>query len=57
MQRGVAHFQATGDLPDELFAPDLIWDMSKFGGWPEQQIYKGNSASARLPARLDEPVE
>ncbi len=22
-------------------APDFVWDMSKFRGWPEQQTYEG----------------
>jgi len=41
VRRAYAHFQATGDLLDELLAADLEWDMSKFGGWPEQQLYRG----------------
>jgi ketosteroid isomerase-like protein len=25
----------------ETIAPDFVWDMSKFRGWPEQQTYEG----------------
>lgn len=41
IQRGYAHFVATGDLLPETVAPDFVWDMSKFRGWPEQQTYDG----------------
>ena len=38
---GYEHFAATGDLRVALFAPDFVWDMSHFSGWPEQQTYEG----------------
>jgi ketosteroid isomerase-like protein len=41
VRRGYAHRQATGDFLEEIVAPDFVWDMSKFRGWPEQQIYNG----------------
>jgi len=41
VRRGFAHFQATGDLLEEIMAPDFGWDMSKFTGWPERQVYEG----------------
>jgi ketosteroid isomerase-like protein len=41
VRRGYEHFQATGDFLDELLAPDFVWDMSTFRGWPEQQLYYG----------------
>jgi ketosteroid isomerase-like protein len=41
VKRGYAHRQATGDFLEEILAPDFVWDMSKFGGWPEQQVYEG----------------
>lgn len=41
VRRGYAHFVATGDLDPEVVAPDLLWDMSNFRGWPEQQTYEG----------------
>jgi hypothetical protein len=33
--RGFAHRQASGDFVEEIMAPDLVWDMSKFRGWPQ----------------------
>lgn len=41
VRRGYAHFASTGDLPAEIIAPDFVWDMSTFRGWPEQQTYDG----------------
>jgi ketosteroid isomerase-like protein len=41
VKRGYAHRQATGDFLEEVIAPDFVWDMSMFGGWPEQQVYAG----------------
>ena len=41
VRRGYAHFVETGDLLAEIVAADFVWDMSKFRGWPEQQIYEG----------------
>jgi ketosteroid isomerase-like protein len=41
VQRGFAHFQATGDLLEDVFAPEFVWDMSTFDGWPEQRYYEG----------------
>jgi ketosteroid isomerase-like protein len=35
-------YAATGEvLADIATAPDFVWDMSKFRGWPEQQTYEG----------------
>jgi ketosteroid isomerase-like protein len=41
VQRGYEHFVATGDVLEEAFSSDFVWDMSKFRGWPEQQTYEG----------------
>jgi ketosteroid isomerase-like protein len=41
IRRGYAHFLATGDFLEETVAPDFVWDMSPFRGWPEQPIYEG----------------
>jgi hypothetical protein len=41
VRRGWEHFLATGEQPQEIIAPDFIWDMSRFRGWPEQQSYGG----------------
>jgi ketosteroid isomerase-like protein len=34
-------FRATGRLDSELAAPEFVWDMSHFHGWPEDQVYEG----------------
>jgi len=39
--RGFQHFGATGDFLEEITAPDFVWDMSTFRGWPEKQVYEG----------------
>ena len=41
VQRGFTHFLTTGDFLAEIIAPDFVWDMSKFRGWPEQPAYEG----------------
>jgi ketosteroid isomerase-like protein len=39
--RGYEQFRVSGEIPSEFVAPDFVWDMSKFRGWPEQQLYEG----------------
>jgi ketosteroid isomerase-like protein len=34
-------FRASGELIPELAAPEFVWDMSHFHGWPEDQVYEG----------------
>jgi ketosteroid isomerase-like protein len=41
VQRGYEQFQARGMFVAEIAAPDFIWNMSHFHGWPEQQVYEG----------------
>src|SRR5688572_14581195 len=41
VRRRYEHLAATGDYLAETHAPDFVWDMSKFRGWPEQQTYEG----------------
>jgi ketosteroid isomerase-like protein len=41
VRRGYEHFVTAGDFREEIITPDFVWDMSKFGGWPERQIYEG----------------
>jgi ketosteroid isomerase-like protein len=41
VRRGYEHFIATGDLRVDIVAPEFVWDMSHFSGWPEEQIYHG----------------
>ena len=33
--------RVNGTFPAHLVAPDFIWDMSRFEGWPDRQIYEG----------------
>ena len=34
-------FERTGQFAAHLATADFVWDMSKFSGWPEQQLYDG----------------
>jgi ketosteroid isomerase-like protein len=38
---GYERFSATGELDPDIMAPDLVWDMSQFRGWPEAPLYHG----------------
>ena len=48
VQRGFAHFSATGEPAPEVLAPDFVWDMSTFRGWPEAQTYEGPDGMYRF---------
>ena len=48
IRRGYAHTQATGQVHAEMMAPGLVWDMSKYEGWPEQQCYEGVDGAQRF---------
>jgi ketosteroid isomerase-like protein len=48
VRRAYAHTQATGQVYAEGFAPNFVWDMSKFEGWPEQQCYEGVAGAQRF---------
>lgn len=41
VQAGYESFGATGEFAEQFVTPDFVWDMSKFRGWLEQQIYEG----------------
>jgi ketosteroid isomerase-like protein len=41
VRRGYETFRVTGRFVAELAAPNFVWDMSNFRGWPEQQVYEG----------------
>jgi|SRR5438067_8461801 len=43
-------FQATGQFAEQFVTPDFVWDMSKFRGWPEQQLYEGADGARRFLA-------
>jgi ketosteroid isomerase-like protein len=38
---GLEHFLETRDFLEDRIAPEYVWDMSTFRGWPEQQTYEG----------------
>ena len=48
VQRGYEYFLAHGDFTEEFVAPDFVWDMSKFDGWPEEQVYHGIGGARRF---------
>jgi ketosteroid isomerase-like protein len=41
VRRAYEQFRVTGQFVAEIVTPDFVWDMSKFRGWPEQQVYEG----------------
>ena len=41
IRRGYEEFLATGELAERITAPEFVWDMSTFHGWPERQTYQG----------------
>ena len=55
VRRGYAHLAATGDMLPEIFAPDFVWDMSKFESWPEQQLYEGIDGARKFLQDWTEP--
>jgi ketosteroid isomerase-like protein len=42
---GYERFGATGELQADILAPEFVWDMSHFLGWPEEQTYEGIEAT------------
>jgi ketosteroid isomerase-like protein len=41
LRRGYERFIRTGEPLEENMAPDFVWDMSTFRGWPERKYYEG----------------
>jgi ketosteroid isomerase-like protein len=41
IRRGYAEFIATGAPTEDIMAPEFVWDMSTFRGWPERKTYEG----------------
>ena len=37
----IQRFIATGELNEDWYTDDFVWDMSTFRGWPEKQQYHG----------------
>ena len=48
VRRAYGHTQATGRVYAEGFAPEFVWDMSQYEGWPEQQRYEGVDGAQRF---------
>jgi ketosteroid isomerase-like protein len=48
VRRLYEHRQATGEFLEELVSSELVWDMSKFGGWLEQPVYEGIDEARRF---------
>jgi ketosteroid isomerase-like protein len=48
VRRYYAHRQTRGDFLAEVLAPNYVWDMSHFQGWPEQQTYEGIEEARRF---------
>jgi ketosteroid isomerase-like protein len=57
VRRGWEHFLATGSLSLEVTAPDVVWDMSAFRGWPEQPYYQGIKGMDAFIREWTEPFE
>ena len=45
IRSGYERFRATGKFAADITAPGFVWDMSKFRGWPEQQVYAGSEGA------------
>jgi ketosteroid isomerase-like protein len=48
VRRHYEHRQAHDDFLEEIIAPDYVWDMSHFRGWPEQRTYEGIDGARRF---------
>jgi ketosteroid isomerase-like protein len=49
LRRAYEHFIATGEFSGQ-FAPEFVWDMSTFRGWPERQTYEGIEGARQFMA-------
>jgi ketosteroid isomerase-like protein len=54
VERGFEVFMATGQLSDE-FAPDHIWDLSAFRGWPDQPVFHGSDGFSEFITAWTQP--
>ena len=48
VREGYESFVATGRFAAQFAVADFTWDMSKFSGWPEQQVYEGVDGAERF---------
>ena len=56
VKRGFEVFMATGKLSDE-FAPDHIWDLSTFRGWPDQPVFQGSDGFSEFITAWTQPYD
>src|SRR5215211_791767 len=49
-------FRATR-RPTRFFAPDLVWEMRTFRGWPDEPEYRGPGGFAEFMAKWIEPYD
>jgi ketosteroid isomerase-like protein len=57
VRRGYEHLIKTGEPLYENWDPDLLWDMSTFRGWPEDQTYQGREGYERFMRNWLEPFD
>jgi ketosteroid isomerase-like protein len=57
VRRAWQHFVSTHGFAEELAAPDFVWDMSSFRGWPEQRCYEGVEGMYAFNRDWFEPFE
>jgi ketosteroid isomerase-like protein len=48
VRRHYDYRQSHDDFLEEIIAPDYVWDMSHFRGWPEQRTYEGIDGARRF---------
>jgi hypothetical protein len=42
VRRVYEHFDATHTADLGRLAPNVVWDLSNFEGWPERRLYEGH---------------
>jgi ketosteroid isomerase-like protein len=57
VRAGYEYFARAGELPADIYAPDFVWDMSHFDGWPEDQLYHGVAGTRAFLAAWTEAWE
>jgi ketosteroid isomerase-like protein len=50
-------FKATQRTPTDFLAPDLVWDMRPFRGWPDEEEYRGLDGFIEFFAKWTEPYD
>ena len=45
VRRGYEDFAEGMRITGDQTTSDFVWDMSKFSGWPEQQLYEGSEGA------------